>query len=132
MICHMLLISADFSFWKEDLKDLQNSDASFLSLSMSALDQRRIDLLIGFFGLKEMLLSKSTAWWSLVPEITEVFLVKLLLFVKKRSKILSSLVGELTVWVRQDHLQDLKTVDLLEGDIGGWWWCWKSSWYLVH
>ena len=46
------------------------------------------------------LLSISTASWSDIPGITVHLVMRVSLFVERRSRVLSSLVGSLTVWVR--------------------------------
>ena len=81
------------------MKRLLKFLASCLVLSISALFQSLISLLIGFLGFIISLLSTTTASWSLTPGITDVFVIRLVLLIKNRSRMLSPLVGSSTVCV---------------------------------
>ena len=78
-------------------KNFEKLSQSVFIWVMSALFQSLIFLLGDFFLLIKSLLSVRTASWSLTPGTTEDFWIRSKLLVKKRSRILSPLVGLSTV-----------------------------------
>ena len=97
---HSHILSMSLEALNLVIKRLLKFEAFFLIKSVSNLFQSRIVRCIGFFLLTWRRVWTVTKSWSPIPELIELFSMRFLWLVRKRSNIEFPRVGDLMVWLR--------------------------------